>query len=70
MTDTLFADVSEYQPAVTDDYTAAGYRWLSIRSNDGTYRDRNFIDNYRWCAQAADSGALDGFIVYSYWRPN
>ena len=69
-TDTLFADVSEFNPVVTDEYTDAGYRVLSIRSNDGTYQDHHFAANYAWCAQAADDGRLDCFIVYAYWRPN
>ncbi|OQZ93452.1 hypothetical protein BST11_02165 [Mycobacterium alsense] len=77
--DTLFADVSEHQVPVTDAYTDATYhqddadwhyRWLSIRANDGTHRDNNFAQNYGWCKQAADSGRLNGFIVYAYWRPD
>jgi hypothetical protein len=39
MADTLFADISEWQPVLDDSYP---YTWLSIRSNDGTYRDRLF----------------------------
>ena len=70
MVDTLFADVSEFQRPATDAYTDAGYRWLSIRSNDGTYQDHNFYENYAWCVQAVEDGRLDGFIVYFYWRPN
>lgn len=66
--DTLFADVSEFQVPVTDAYTAAGYRWLSIRSNDGTHRDKNFAANYAWCKRAADDGRITGFMVYFYWR--
>jgi hypothetical protein len=64
--DTLFADVSEFQTPVTDAYP---YAWLSIRSNDGTHRDKNFAANYAWCKKAADDGRLKGFIVYFYWRP-
>lgn len=70
VTDTLFADVSEFQVPVTDAYTSAGYQVLSIRSNDGTYRDHNFSHNYRWCVQAVNDGRLKFFIVYAYWRPN
>lgn len=66
MTDTLFADVSEFQPAVNDSYP---YRVLSIRSNDGTYRDHKFTQNYEWCVNAVESGKLEFFIVYYYWRP-
>ena len=69
-TDTLFADVSEFQTPVTDAYTDAGYQVLSIRSNDGTYQDHNFGANYPWCVQAVNDGRLVFFIVYCYWRPN
>ena len=70
VTDTLFADVSEFQPPVDDLYLAAGYRVLSIRSNDGTYRDHKFSHNYPWCVQATNDGRLNFFMVYAYWRPN
>lgn len=69
--DTLYADVSEWQQsAVSDAYTQAGYRVLCIRSNDGTYRDRKWEDNYAWCKTAVDEGQLAFFIVYFVWRPN
>ncbi|MCM6774199.1 hypothetical protein NDR87_12020 [Nocardia sp. CDC159] len=67
MVDSLFADVSEYQVPVDDSYP---YQIFSLRSNDGTYRDHNFFQNYAWSAAAADSGRLACFIVYFYWRPN
>lgn len=63
--DTLFADVSYFQAPVDDSYP---YRVLSIRSNDGTFRDPNFVHNYQWCAMAADVGHLTCFISYFYWR--
>jgi hypothetical protein len=66
VTDTLFADVSEFQSAVDDSYP---YRVLTIRSNDGTYRDHKFVQNYEWCVNAVESGKLEFFIVYYYWRP-
>ena len=66
VTDTLFADVSEFQAAVDDSYP---YQVLSIRSNDGTYQDHNFAHNYQWCVNAVESGRLAFFIVYYYWRP-
>lgn len=65
--DSLFADVSEFERVVDDSYP---YEIFSLRSNDGTYRDRNFAQNYAWAAAAADSGKLACFIVYFYWRPN
>jgi hypothetical protein len=70
VTDTIFADVSEFQVPVTNAYTDAGYRVLSIRSNDGTYRDHNFGKNQPWCIDAVNQGRMDFFIVYAYWRPN
>ena len=69
-TDTLWADVSEFQAPVTDAYTSAGYRWISIRANDGTYLDHHFAQNYRWAVGALNDGRLDGLICYSYWRAN
>jgi LysM domain-containing protein len=67
MSDTLFADVSEFQVPVNDTYP---YRFLSIRSNDGTYRDKNFAANLAWCKSAVSRGRLDGFLVYFVWHPN
>lgn len=68
--DTLYADVSEWQVPVTDAYTDAGYRVLCIRSNDGTYRDKKWANNYAWCKRAVADGRLAFFMVYFVWRPN
>ena len=67
MTDTLFADISEFQVPVDDHYP---YKFLSIRSNDGTYRDKHFAQNYAWAKTALTSGRLTGLIVYFVWRTN
>ncbi|WP_244438384.1 glycoside hydrolase family 25 domain-containing protein [Mycolicibacterium septicum] len=67
ITDTLFADVSEWQRTVDDSYP---YQVLSIRVSDGTYRDRNFAANYAWMRDALDTGRLVFGIVYTYCRPN
>lgn len=67
MTDTLFADVSEFQVPVNDSYP---YRVLSIRASDGTYQDHNFAANYAWMRTALDSRRLTFGIVYTYVRPN
>lgn len=67
ITDTLFADVSEWQRPVDDTYP---YPVLSIRVSDGTYRDRNFATNYAWMRGALDSGRLVFGIVYTYCRAN
>ena len=67
MADTLYADVSEWQVGVNDSYP---YPVLCIRSNDGTHRDRRWVNNYGWCLRNADSGRLTFFIVYFVWRPN
>jgi len=69
VTDVLFADVSEFNPVATSAYTNAGYRVLSFRSNDGTYRDGNFAANWAFATQACDAGLLNFFCVYYYWRP-
>src|SRR6201991_3203234 len=67
VTDTLYADVSEWQRPVDDSYP---YRVIAIRSNDGTYRDRNWASNYAWCKRRCDEDALVFFIVYFVWRQN
>jgi hypothetical protein len=67
MADTLFADVSEHQPPLDESYP---YPWLSIRSNDGTYRDHNFRENWDTARRMLDSGKLVGLIVYAVVRPN
>nr|WP_280835655.1 hypothetical protein [Mycolicibacterium frederiksbergense] len=67
MTDTLFADVSEFQPVVDNSYP---YQVLSIRVSDGTYQDHNFAANYAWMRTALDDGKLVFGIVYTYCRPN
>nr|WP_318276353.1 NlpC/P60 family protein [Mycobacterium eburneum] len=66
VTDTLFADVSEFQVPVDDSYP---YPVLSIRVCDGTYVDHNFAQNYAWMRAALDSGRLTFGIVYTYVRP-
>jgi hypothetical protein len=63
----LWADVSYYQPVVTDAYP---HPVLAIRSNDGTYRDPKFAANYAWARRAMDSGKLAALIVYCVYRPN
>jgi hypothetical protein len=67
VTDTLFADVSEFQPVVDDSYP---YEVLSIRVSDGTYQDHNFAANYAWMRKALDDGRLEFGIIYTYCRPN
>ena len=67
MPDTIYADVSEWQVGVDDSYP---YQVLCIRSNDGTYRDQRWVNNYGWCLRNTDSGRLTFFIVYFVWRPN
>jgi hypothetical protein len=67
MSDTVYADVSEWQKPVDNSYP---YRVICIRSNDGTHRDKKWSTNYEWCKRRCDEGALDFFIVYFVWRPN
>ena len=63
----LWADVSEYQRVLSDEYP---HPVLAIRSNDGTYRDNNFARNYAWAKSALGSGKLSALIVYCVYRPN
>lgn len=67
MADTLFADISEWQPVLDDSYP---YEWLSIRSNDGTHRDTHFSQNWDIATSWLDSGRLRGLIVYCVYRRN
>lgn len=64
---TFYADVSEWQPPLPANYP---YRWVAIRSNDGTYRDRRFTENWDTVRHMLDDGRLVGAIVYSVVRPN
>lgn len=66
MTDTLYADVSEFQNIVTDAYP---YGVLEFRSNDGTYLDHHFTSNIGWARAAYKSGKLWAYIVYYFYRP-
>src|SRR4051812_33831195 len=65
--DTLYADVSEWQVPVNDEYY---HPVLCIRSNDGTYRDKKWAENYDWTKRAVDRGKLAFFLVYYVWHPN
>jgi hypothetical protein len=67
MTDTLYADVSEFQVEVNNTYP---YRFFAFRSNDGTYRDHHFANNLAWAKHACDTGKLTGFIVYFVYETN
>lgn len=67
MTDTLFADISEWQPRLDPD--AYPYRVLSIRSNDGTHRDLNWRHNWDTARAMLDANRLDALIVYFVVRP-
>jgi hypothetical protein len=62
-----WADVSYYQPTVTDAYP---HPVLAIRSNDGTYRDPKFAANYAWAKKALSTGKLQIIITYCVYRPN
>lgn len=67
MTDTLFADVSEFQPNVSAAYP---YHFISFRSNDGTYQDHHFAANIAWAKAAVKANRISGFLVYFVWEPN
>lgn len=68
MADTLWADVSYYQPLV--DFSVYPYRWLAVRSNDGTFDDPKFHANFALAKHALDRKQLDGLIVYVVYRQN
>lgn len=65
MTDTLWSDISEWNSVVDDQYP---YQVLAVRSNDGTYRDHHFVQNYQWAKRALDSGKLRVLIIYLVYR--
>lgn len=67
MTDTQWADVSQFNPLANDQYKLRG---IAIRSNDGTYRDTHFANNVAWAKHACDTGKLDFFIVYLVYEIN
>ena len=67
MTDTQWADVSEYQVPVNDQYP---WHFFSFRSNDGTYVDHDFAANLAWTKHAVDQGLLVGFMVYFVYEEN
>ena len=66
MTDTLWSDISHFQVPVNNAYP---YHFLCIRSNDGTFLDRNFDRNIAWCRGALSSGRMWGYMVYYFYRP-
>lgn len=71
VTDTLWADISYFQVPVDNSYLDAGYQVISIRADDGTFQDPNFIANYQWCINAVQNdGRLKLVLVYAYWRVN
>jgi peptidoglycan hydrolase-like protein with peptidoglycan-binding domain len=65
--DTIWSDVSEWQCPVNDSYP---YPVLAIRSNDGTYRDKDFTSNHAWARSALDAGRLKALLIYLVYRPN
>src|SRR6185503_2299107 len=65
--DTIWSDVSEWQVPVDDSYP---YQVLAIRSNDGTYRDKDFAANHAWSRRALDTGKLRALLIYLVYRPN
>jgi len=66
MTDTQWADISEFQIQVNDSYP---HNFICIRSNDGNHIDKHIQANLSWCKSRRASGKLWGFIVYYFYRP-
>ncbi|AMS03335.1 lysin A, glycosyl hydrolase domain [Gordonia phage Neobush] len=63
---TYWADVSQFQRAVTDEYP---HRVFSFRTNSGDQRDKNAAANLDWALAALDRGDLDIVIPYYFFRP-
>ena len=66
MTDTQWADISDWQVPVNDSYP---YDFICIRSNDGSHIDNNIQGNLSWCRSRLASGKLWGYMVYYFYRP-
>jgi hypothetical protein len=66
MTDTQWADISEFQVPVSDSYP---HNFICIRSNDGNHIDNHIQANLSWCKSRRASGKLWGFLVYYFYRP-
>ena len=66
MTDTQWADVSEWQRPVDDAYP---WQFFCFRSNDGEHRDANFAANRAWADKAVADGRMFGYMVYYFYRP-
>lgn len=64
--DTVFADISYYQVVLNRFY---GYAFILFRSNDGTFRDPNFLANLRAARRLMRWGRLIGFGVYYVYHP-
>lgn len=62
-----WADVSQYQSMVADD--SYPHRILSARTNSGDKVDEKIARNMQWAKSALDSGKLDIFIPYYFFRP-
>jgi hypothetical protein len=60
MTDTQWADISEWQAQVSDSYP---YDFICIRSNDGNHIDKNIQAHLSWCKSRRSSGTIWGFMV-------
>jgi hypothetical protein len=66
VTDTLWADISEFQAPVNDDYQG---NFICFRSNDGDHLDSHFAANRAWADAAVASGRIFGYLVYYFYRP-
>lgn len=66
MTDTVYCDVSQFQPDANNAYP---YAFIAIRSNDGTFDDTHFQANIAWSKLAVQAGRLFGFIATAVYEP-
>ncbi|ROZ89020.1 hypothetical protein [Gordonia sp. OPL2] len=63
---TYWADVSQFQRPVDDDYP---HRVFSFRTNTGSVKDTRADANLTWALQALADGDLDIVIPYYFFRP-
>jgi peptidoglycan hydrolase-like protein with peptidoglycan-binding domain len=66
VTDTQWADVSQWQRPVDDAYP---WQFFCFRSNDGDIHDSNFAANRAWADKAVADGRIFGYLVYYFYRP-
>lgn len=67
MTDTLFADISQFNSPLTAAYPLRG---IAIRTNDGTIRDSHWAANWAAAKQLQAEGRIQFAIAYTVYETN